>query len=89
MEEEIMRALKALQNVFSNLIKCLFYFINHHLMVDKGKVDLFLPMLLNVYLLIKKKLFNKKICYKIKATKKHSHASVIISGIVRWLSAKF
>ena len=49
-------------------------------MVDKGKVDLFLPMLLNVYLLIKKKPFNKKICYKIKATKKHSHASVIISG---------
>ena len=39
-------------------------------MVDKGMVDLFLPVLLSVYLLIKNKLFNKKICYKIKAKTK-------------------
>ena len=32
-------------------------------------VDLFLRVLLSVYLLINNKLFNKKICYKIKAKK--------------------
>ena len=45
MEEEIMRALKVL---FSNLINI--YFINHHLMVDKGTcmVDLLLRMYLRI-----------------------------------------
>ena len=38
-------------------------------MVDKGMVDLFLHVLLSVYLSINNKLFNKKICYKIKVKK--------------------